>query len=77
MILSIDVAFIHCPHRVSAGWHADALGLSQDLGDDGWRSILVTEGSRFAIDFASSPRSTVERQAVNQLSQRKALAEAK
>ena len=63
MILGIDVAFIHTPHRVLADWYADTLGLAMGYGDAGWQSFQVSEGSRFAIDFTSFPRSAVKKQA--------------
>ena len=64
MILGIDVAFIHTPHRALADWYADVLCLPQDYGDDGWQSFQVSEGSRFAIDYTAFPRSAVEKQAI-------------
>ena len=64
MILGIDVAFIHTPHRSLADWYADVLGLPVGYGDAGWQSFQVSEGSRFAIDFTSFPRSAVEKQAI-------------
>ena len=57
MILGIDMAFIHTPHRALAAWYADVLGLPQGYGDDGWRSFRVSEGSRFAINYTTFPRS--------------------
>ena len=64
MILGIDVAFIHSPHRALADWYAEILGLPKGVGDDGWQSLEVADGSRFAIDFTSFPRSAVEKQAI-------------
>jgi hypothetical protein len=64
MILGIDVAFIHTPHRALADWYADVLGLPKGYGDEGWQSFRVNEGSRFAIDYTSFPRSAVEKQAI-------------
>jgi catechol 2,3-dioxygenase-like lactoylglutathione lyase family enzyme len=64
MILGIDVAFIHTPHRALADWYADVLGLPVGYGDDGWQSFEVTEGSRFAIDLTGFPRSAVDKQAI-------------
>ena len=64
MILGIDVAFIHTPHRALAAWYADVLGLPQGYGDDGWQSFRVSEGSRFAVDYTTSPRYAVEKQAI-------------
>ena len=64
MILGIDVAFIHTPHRELADWYADILGLPQGYGDDGWQSFQVSEGSRFAIDYTTFPRTAVEKQAI-------------
>ena len=77
MNLGIDVAFIHCPYRASAGWHADILGLPKGHGDHGWQSLLAPAESRSAIDFTSAPRLTVEKPAVIQSMQRKAFAEAR
>jgi hypothetical protein len=48
MILGIDVAFIHTPHRALADWYADVLDLPKGYGDEGWQSFQVNEGSRFA-----------------------------
>jgi hypothetical protein len=64
MILGIDVAFIHTPHRELADWYADILGLPQGYGDDGWQSFQVSEGSGFAIDYTTFPRTAVEKQAI-------------
>jgi hypothetical protein len=64
MILGIDVAFIHSPHRALADWYADVLGLPKGYGDDGWQSFQMSEGSRFAIDYTTFPRSAVEKQAI-------------
>jgi predicted enzyme related to lactoylglutathione lyase len=64
MILGIDVAFIHTPHRALADWYADVLGLPKGFGDDGWQSFEVADGSRFAIDYTAFPRSAVEKQAI-------------
>ena len=64
MILGINVAFIHTPHHALADWYADVLGLPQGYNSDGWRSFQVSEGSRFAIDYTTFPRSAVEKQAI-------------
>jgi hypothetical protein len=64
MILGIDVTFVHSPHRESADWYADIMRLPRAYGDDGWQSFQVVEGSRFAIDYTSFPRSAVEKQAI-------------
>jgi len=64
MILGIDVAFVHTPHRTLADWYADVLGLPKGYGDEGWQSFQVNEGSRFAIDYTSFPCSAVEKQAI-------------
>ena len=42
MILGIDVAFIHSPHRALADWYAEVLGLPKGYGDDGWQSFEVS-----------------------------------
>ena len=64
MIPGIDVAFIHTPHHALADWYADVLGLPVGYGDAGWQSFQVSEGSRFAIDYTTFPRSAVEKQAI-------------
>jgi hypothetical protein len=60
MILGIDLAFIHTPHRALADWYADVLCLPKGCGDDSWQSFPVSEGSRLAIDCTASPRSLVD-----------------
>jgi predicted enzyme related to lactoylglutathione lyase len=40
------------------------LGLTKGYGDAHWQAFQVDEGSRFAIDFTSFPRSAVEKQAI-------------
>jgi hypothetical protein len=64
MILGIDVAFIHTPHCAFADWYADDLGFPKGYGDEGWQSFRVNEGSHFAIEYTSFPRSAVEKQAI-------------
>jgi hypothetical protein len=64
VILGIDVAFIHTPHRALADWYADDLGMPKGVGDDGWQSFEVADGSRSAIDYTAFPRSAVEKQSI-------------
>lgn len=64
LILSVDVVYLHTPHRELSSWYRDTLGLSPGYGDEGWQEFILPEGSRFALDFTSFPRSVVEKQAV-------------
>jgi hypothetical protein len=64
VIRGIDVVFIHSPHQELGDWYAEALGLERGFGDEHWQEFLMTEGSRFALDYTSFPRSVVEKQSV-------------
>jgi catechol 2,3-dioxygenase-like lactoylglutathione lyase family enzyme len=64
MIKGIDVVFVHTPHKELGDWYAEVLGFEKGYGDDHWQEYRVEEGSRFAIDFTSFPRSVVEKQAM-------------
>ena len=64
MIKGIDVVFIHSPHKELGDWYAEVLGLSKGYGDDHWQEYGMQEGTRFAIDFTSFPKSVVEKQAL-------------
>jgi hypothetical protein len=64
MIKGIDVVFVHSPHRELGEWYAETLGLEKGYGDDHWQEYAMPQGSRFAIDFTTFPRSAVEKQAI-------------
>ena len=64
MIKGIDVVFIHCPHKELGEWYIKTLGLDPGYGDDHWQEFVFVEGSRFALDFTSFPKSVVEKQPI-------------
>ena len=64
LILGIDVVYLHSPHTELAGWYTDVLGLSKGYGDGHWQEFNLQNGSRFAIDFTTYPRSVIEKQSV-------------
>ena len=65
MILGIDVAVICSPHRALADGYADVLGLPKGLDNDGWQSFEVADGSHFAIDYTTFPRTAADKQALS------------
>jgi hypothetical protein len=64
MIKGIDVVFIHTPHKELGDWYAKTLGLDPGYRDEHWREFAVENGSRFALDFTSYPKSVVEKQPI-------------
>src|SRR2546425_2777948 len=63
MIKGIGVTSIHSPHGEKlADWYSKTLGIPIDATFPGWTEFKMSEGSRFAIDHTSSPRSVLEKQ---------------
>lgn len=63
-ILGIDVIYLHTPHPALADWYHMVLGLPKGYGDGHWQEFSLQNGSRFAMDFTSFPRSVVEKQSI-------------
>lgn len=64
MIKAIDVVYIHTPHRELGDWYKNILSLEPGFSDDHWQEFVVENGSRFALDFTSYPKSVVEKQSI-------------
>lgn len=64
MITGIDVVYIHTPYKELGDWYKNTLGLEPGFGDDHWQEFAVENGSRFALDFTSYPKSVVEKQSI-------------
>lgn len=65
MIKSLSVAYVHSPHgRELADWYSKTLGMEITAEYPGWTEFGMEQGSRFAVDHTSFPRSAVEKQAI-------------
>ena len=65
MIKGIGVTYIHSPHGEElAGWYEETLGIRIKSQFPGWTELEMNQGSRFAIDHTSPPRSVVEKQPI-------------
>jgi catechol 2,3-dioxygenase-like lactoylglutathione lyase family enzyme len=65
MIDGIAVAFVHSPHGEGlAQWYSETLGLPVMASFPNWKEFKMADGSRFAVDVTTFPRSVVEKQAI-------------
>ncbi len=64
MIEGIDVVYIHSPYPELVEWYAEVLGLHPGYTDDHWTEYQTRGVTRFAVEYASYPRSVVENQAI-------------
>jgi uncharacterized glyoxalase superfamily protein PhnB len=65
MIKGIAVAYLHSPNGERlADWYSKTLGLTISASYPEWKEFQMQQGSRFAIDVTSFPRSVVEKQPI-------------
>jgi hypothetical protein len=65
MIKQLSVAYIHSGHgKELAEWYSMKLGIAITAEYPGWTEFEMSQGSRFAVDHTTYPRSVVEKQPV-------------
>lgn len=65
MIKGLSVAYLHSSQGARlVDWYSKTLGLEVSASFPGWTEFAMAQGSRFAVDHTTEPRSVVEKQPV-------------